>query len=78
MIWRSPMLTTKGSLLNCISVKWFANAEFYLAIMKVCLIFLLFLFVFITMVGGNPLGDAYGFRYWNNPVSVRSLANERY
>jgi yeast amino acid transporter len=27
----------------------------------------LFFFTFITMVGGNPQGDAYGFRYWNNP-----------
>ncbi|KAK5126596.1 hypothetical protein LTR85_009530 [Meristemomyces frigidus] len=54
-------------LLNCISVRWFGAAEFYLAIFKVGLIFLLFAFVFITMVGGNPLGDAYGFRYWNDP-----------
>lgn len=28
---------------------------------------MLFSFTFITMVGGNPRHDAYGFRYWNHP-----------
>jgi yeast amino acid transporter len=28
---------------------------------------MLFFFTFITMVGGNPDNDAYGFRYWKNP-----------
>jgi amino acid transporter len=26
----------------------------------------LILLTFITMVGGNPKHDAYGFRYWGN------------
>jgi amino acid transporter len=30
---------------------------------------MLFCFTFITMVGGNPKHDAYGFRYWKEPVS---------
>jgi amino acid permease len=34
---------------------------------KVILIFILFSFTFVTMVGGNPSGDAYGFRNWNKP-----------
>ncbi|KAK6389177.1 hypothetical protein LTR65_006939 [Meristemomyces frigidus] len=34
---------------------------------KVFLIVMLFSFTFITMVGGNPQHDAYGFRYWNKP-----------
>lgn len=25
------------------------------------------MFTFVTMVGGNPQHDAYGFRYWNHP-----------
>lgn len=29
----------------------------------------LIMYTFVTMVGGNPRNDAYGFRYWNNPVS---------
>ena len=28
---------------------------------------MLFCFTFITMVGGNPKHDAYGFRYWREP-----------
>jgi amino acid transporter len=26
-----------------------------------------FSFTFVTMVGGNPKHDAYGFRYWKDP-----------
>lgn len=48
-------------------MRGFGEAEFWLSGGKVVLIFLLFFFTFITMVGGNPRGDAYGFRYWNNP-----------
>ena len=25
------------------------------------------------MVGGNPLGDRFGFRYWNNPGAFATL-----
>jgi amino acid transporter len=35
----------------------------------VLLILIVFLFTFITMVGGNPKHDAYGFRYWKTPGS---------
>ncbi|KAK4547085.1 hypothetical protein LTR36_001306 [Oleoguttula mirabilis] len=52
---------------NCISVRYFGTIEKWLATLKVFLIFFLFAFVFVTMLGGNPLGDRYGFRYWNNP-----------
>ncbi|KAM0716378.1 hypothetical protein Q7P37_007823 [Cladosporium fusiforme] len=54
-------------LLNCLAVKAYGEAEFWLSGGKVILIFLLFGFTFVTMVGGNPRGDAYGFRYWNTP-----------
>lgn len=60
------------SLLNCGSVKWFGTAEFYLSIGKVFLIFLSFGFTFVTMLGGNPLHDRYGFRYWDSPVGEGS------
>ncbi|KAM0245257.1 hypothetical protein ACHAQJ_010603 [Trichoderma viride] len=55
------------ALLNVLAVKAYGEAEFYLSGGKVVLIFLLFSFTFVTMVGGNPSHDAYGFRYWNNP-----------
>ncbi|KAI9737839.1 MAG: hypothetical protein M1834_009208 [Cirrosporium novae-zelandiae] len=55
------------SLLNLISVRYFGIAEFYFSIFKVLLILGCIFFTFITMVGGNPLHDVYGFRYWNKP-----------
>lgn len=54
-------------LINILAVKAYGEAEFWLSGGKVILLFLLFMFTFVTMVGGNPQGDAYGFRYWNNP-----------
>ncbi|TQN68430.1 General amino acid permease AGP2 [Colletotrichum shisoi] len=54
-------------LLNVVAVGIFGEAEFWLSGGKVLLIFILFFFTFITMVGGNPQHDAYGFRYWKNP-----------
>ncbi|OAP60691.1 hypothetical protein AYL99_05693 [Fonsecaea erecta] len=55
------------ALINILAVRAYGEAEFWLSGGKVILIFMLFMFTFITMVGGNPQHDAYGFRYWNNP-----------
>lgn len=55
------------ALLNVLAVKAYGEAEFYLSGGKVILIFILFSFTFVTMVGGNPNHDAFGFRCWNNP-----------
>ncbi|KAF2090524.1 general amino acid permease [Saccharata proteae CBS 121410] len=54
-------------LLNLISVRYFGIAEFYMSIFKVLLILLCLFFTLITMLGGNPIHDRYGFRYWNDP-----------
>ncbi|KAE8152977.1 AAT family amino acid transporter [Aspergillus avenaceus] len=56
------------SLTNMFAVKYFGEAEFWLAGGKLLLIVILFLFTFITMVGGNPQHDVYGFRNWSNPA----------
>lgn len=56
-------------LINILAVKAYGEAEFWLSGGKVILIFSLFFFTFITMVGGNPQGDVYGFRYWDDPGS---------
>jgi amino acid transporter len=56
-----------SSVINILAVKAYGEAEFWLSGGKVILIFALFFFTFITMVGGNPQHDAYGFRNWNNP-----------
>lgn len=53
--------------LNIFAVKYYGEAEFWLSTGKFFLILLVFSFTFVTMVGGNPQHDAYGFRYWKNP-----------
>ncbi|KAF7185288.1 General amino acid permease AGP2 [Pseudocercospora fuligena] len=55
------------ALINVAAVRVFGEAEFWLSGGKIFLIVILFMFTFITMVGGNPQHDAYGFRYWNHP-----------
>lgn len=50
-------------------VKWYGETEFWAAIGKVLLIIGLIIFTFISMLGGNPKNDRYGFRYWSNPGS---------
>ncbi|CUM68250.1 uncharacterized protein PRCAT00005971001 [Priceomyces carsonii] len=53
--------------INTLGVSVYGETEFWLSIGKVVLATGLILFTFITMVGGNPQHEAYGFRYWNNP-----------
>ncbi|KAJ5882130.1 Amino acid/polyamine transporter I [Penicillium soppii] len=53
--------------LNLFAVKWYGEAEFWLSLGKVLLSIGLILYTFIVMLGGNPLGDRFGFRYWNEP-----------
>lgn len=57
----------RDSLLNVFAVGIYGEAEFWLSGGKVFLLMMLFFFTFVTMVGGNPQHDAYGFRYWNDP-----------
>lgn len=49
------------------AVRVFGEAEFWLSGGKIILIFLLFFFTLVTMCGGNPQNDAYGFRHWQDP-----------
>lgn len=53
-----------------LAVKAYGEAEFWLSGGKVILIFLLFAFTFVTMVGGNPHHDAYGFRNFGSPTNA--------
>ncbi|KAM3424112.1 hypothetical protein BST61_g11342 [Cercospora zeina] len=59
------------AFINVLAVGAFGEAEFWLSGGKVVLIFMLFFFTFVTMVGGNPQGDAYGFRNWKNGGAFR-------
>ncbi|RAH66747.1 general amino acid permease [Aspergillus aculeatinus CBS 121060] len=54
-------------ILNVLTVRYFGVAEFYLSICKIILMIGLICYTFVTMVGGNPHHDAYGFRYWKDP-----------
>ncbi|GAA5877349.1 hypothetical protein JCM8547_003841 [Rhodosporidiobolus lusitaniae] len=55
------------AVLNGWSARYFANAEFTLALGKILLIIGLLLMTFITMLGGNPIKDRFGFRFWRDP-----------
>lgn len=57
---------TLRSALNILAVRGYGEAEFWLSGGKVILLFILFAFTFITMVGGNPQHDAYGFTNWKH------------
>ena len=55
------------------AVKWYGETEFWAALGKVLLIIGLIIFTFIAMLGGNPIKDRYGFRYWKNPGAFAEL-----
>ncbi|TFK42322.1 general amino acid permease AGP2 [Crucibulum laeve] len=57
------------ALLNIFAVRYYGESEFWLAMGKVLLAIGLIAFTFVTMVGGNPLKDVYGFRNWNPPFA---------
>lgn len=57
-------------------MKWYGESEFWLSLSKVLLSVGLILFTFITMVGGNPLNDSFGFRYWNDPGAFAEYYKE--
>ncbi|RAL11791.1 uncharacterized protein BO97DRAFT_425090 [Aspergillus homomorphus CBS 101889] len=55
--------------LNVVAVHVYGEAGFWLSSGKVILLLTLFVFTFVTMVGGSPAGDAYGFRHWETPFA---------
>ncbi|KAG9783424.1 amino acid permease, partial [Aureobasidium melanogenum] len=64
------------AVVNLFAVQWYGESEFWLALGKVLLIVGLIIYTFIVMLGGNPLGDRFGFRYWKNPGSFTELYYE--
>ncbi|KAI1408021.1 amino acid permease/ SLC12A domain-containing protein [Hypoxylon sp. FL1857] len=60
-------------LLNVYAVAVYGEAEFWLSSGKVLLLIILFCFTFVTMIGGNPQHDAYGFRNWSSPGFLAAL-----
>ncbi|KAK8216011.1 amino acid permease [Phyllosticta capitalensis] len=60
-------------LINVLAVQWYGEAEFWAALGKMLLAIGLIVFTFIAMLGGNPKGDRYGFRYWRDPGAFTEL-----
>ncbi|KAK5048098.1 general amino acid permease agp2, partial [Cryomyces antarcticus] len=52
---------------------WYGETEFWCALGKVLLIVGLIIYTFITMLGGNPQHDRFGFRYWRDPGAFAQL-----
>ncbi|KXJ92581.1 proline permease [Microdochium bolleyi] len=52
--------------INLVAVKFYGEAEFIMASFKVVLLFGLCFLTVVTMAGGNPQRDAYGFRNWGD------------
>lgn len=63
-------------LINVLAVHYYGEVEFWAALGKVLLIVGLLIFTFIVMLGGNPLHDRFGFRYWNDPGAFAELYYE--
>ncbi|KAK4057255.1 hypothetical protein OIO90_001752 [Microbotryomycetes sp. JL221] len=57
-------------ILHLWSSRWFAESEFWIVLMKILLMLGLFMFTLVTMCGGNPIKDAFGFRSWRDPGPV--------
>ncbi|TYJ56746.1 hypothetical protein B9479_002516 [Cryptococcus floricola] len=69
---KSPAILISVSLIlffavNIYRADLFGEAEFWLALGKVLLAIGLLFYTFVTMVGGNPIHDKFGFRYWKDP-----------
>ncbi|GAD98130.1 hypothetical protein NECHADRAFT_90485 [Paecilomyces variotii No. 5] len=64
------------SALNVLAVRFYGEAEFWLSGGKLVLIFILFSFTLVTMCGGNPQHDAYGFRNFSNPGSFETYLSQ--
>ncbi|KAK7222667.1 hypothetical protein V2G26_010670 [Clonostachys chloroleuca] len=59
-------------LLNVVAVKYYGEAEFVMASLKILLLIGLVLLTIVTMCGGNPKGDRYGFTHWTNGQAMLS------
>ncbi|KAL4810346.1 amino acid permease/ SLC12A domain-containing protein [Aspergillus unguis] len=53
--------------INVYRADLFGEAEFWLALGKVLLATGLIVYTIVAMLGGNPLHDRFGFRYWREP-----------
>lgn len=59
-------------------MKVYGEAEFWGSSSKILLIIILFSFTFVSMVGGKPQHDAFGFRHWRDPGPMAEYVTKRY
>lgn len=64
------------ALVNLFAVTWYGETEFWAALGKMLLVIGLIVFTIVAMLGGNPLGDRFGFRYWKEPGAFAQLSEE--
>ncbi|RSL83681.1 hypothetical protein CEP52_016650 [Fusarium oligoseptatum] len=69
---KSPAILISVSLffffaINVYRADLFGEVEFWIALGKVMLVIGLMFYTLVTMLGGNPLHDRFGFRYWKDP-----------
>ncbi|KAK6464819.1 proline-specific permease [Scheffersomyces coipomensis] len=57
---------------NIYGVNWYGEIEFFSSMLKVLLIVGLMLFALISMCGGNPQHNAYGFQHWKEGGLARA------
>lgn len=63
-------------LINVAAVRFYGEAEFWLCIGKVLLAIGLMIFTFVTMVGGNPQHQAFGFTNWKHTPVMLEYYND--
>lgn len=69
-VW-CALFTVSVLLINIFGSRFFGEGEFWFSSFKVLLVFMMMFFTVITMLGGNPQHDRYGFRYWKDPGVMR-------
>lgn len=65
-VWITILFVTIVAL-NCLPVRVYGEAEFFMGAIKLTTIVGLILLMFIIMLGGGPSHDRIGFRYWVDP-----------
>jgi len=71
-IWIALALALSVAL-NIFAVKYYGESESISSLFKIFLAVGLIVLTFITMLGGNPKGDRYGFRNWKEPGPMKEF-----
>jgi yeast amino acid transporter len=72
-VWITVFLVTIV-ILNLLPVKYYGEAEFWFAGLKVILIVGLIMLSIVLFFGGGPSGDRLYFGYWRHPGAAKELA----